>query len=415
MPTSSNVSPAETGTAAAPATLGVLLDTFPTRSETFVVTELRELARLGHRIHIEATRRGDAPFPDLPADVTVAWRADDGPVGLATRLKDLARHPASALRDRWDRRRWARQEQGPRRRELLPVLARLRAANVEHLHAHFAAGAALDALRLSRTLGCSWSVTAHAYDIYQRPENLREKLRAADFATSGCDYTVAELRRVAGADAADRMHRIVMGVDGERFRRTSPLPGGRRVVAVGRLVEKKGFAHLVRAAGLLERAGTPLEQLVIVGDGPLRAALEQLAREELPPGRASFRGALDPDEVRAALQDADVLAMPCVVAADGDRDSMPVVVKEALAMELLVVASDEVGLPEIVVAPAGVLVEPGNDPALADALAGILERPLAQRVQDGRRGREFVLQEADAAAEARRLSSLIAAAVRGRP
>ena len=138
--------------------------------------------------------------------------------------------------------------------------------------------AALDALRLGRILGIPYSVTAHAFDIYREPRNLGEKLEQASFATSGCDYTVRDLRRIAGADAARRIHKIVMGVDGGRFPGRPAAPGGRHVIAVGRLVEKKGFDVLIAAAALLERR-TPLEQVTIVGAGPLSEQLERQAEQ----------------------------------------------------------------------------------------------------------------------------------------
>ena len=89
------------------------------------------------------------------------------------------------------------------------------------------------------------------------------------------------------------------------------------------------------------------------------------------------------------LERADLLAAPCVVAADGDRDTMPVVVKEALAMEVPVVASDEVGLPEVVRPEWGRLVPPGDAPALAEALATLL-RDAGKREELGRLGRDAV-------------------------
>ena len=114
-------------------------------------------------------------------------------------------------------------------------------------------------------------------------------------------------------------------------------------------------------------------------------------------------GAQPPDQVRAALECADLLAMPCVIAADGDRDSMPVVVKEALAMEIPVVATDEVGLPEVVRPEWGRLVPPHDPAALAAAIAELLALDPAERAPDGTAGREFVRRECDVERETARL------------
>jgi glycosyltransferase involved in cell wall biosynthesis len=203
-----------------------------------------------------------------------------------------------------------------------------------------------------------------------------------------------------------------MGVDGERFHRRSPPPGGRAVAAIGRYVEKKGFAHLLEAAALLERGGEPIE-LVIGGDGPLREQLGLRVIELGLEGSVALPRADDADAVRGLLERADLLAMPCVIAADGDRDSMPVVVKEALAMELPVVASDAVGLPEMVEPAWGRLVTPGDPEALAGAIAELLALPAAERAEMGRRGRAFVLERCDPTREAQRLLEAVRASGSG--
>jgi glycosyltransferase involved in cell wall biosynthesis len=173
-------------------------------------------------------------------------------------------------------------------------------------------------------------------------------------------------------------------------------------VAVGRLVEKKGFRHLVEAAGEL-----PGVSFTIVGAGPLEAELRALAGD-----RVDLVGARGPEEVRELLESAHLLAMPCVVAADGDRDSMPVVVKEALAMEVPVVASDEVGLPELVRPEWGRLVRPGDSRALAAAIRELLALPAQERAAMGRAGRAHVLAAADVRQETKRLAELVAAVTR---
>jgi glycosyltransferase involved in cell wall biosynthesis len=111
--------------------------------------------------------------------------------------------------------------------------------------------------------------------------------------------------------------------------------------------------------------------------------------------------------VRAELERADVLAMPCAVARNGDRDSMPVVVKEALALELPVIATDEVGLPELVRPEWGLLVPPHNPAALADAIRELLAKSADERVAMGRAGRAFVSEHCNVDAEAAKLAALI--------
>src|SRR5436853_251215 len=188
--------------------------------------------------------------------------------------------------------------------------------------------------------------------------------------------------------------------------------GGRAVVAIGRLVQKKGFARLIEAAGILG-ASEPLERVTIVGDGPLRAELAAQIRDRALEQTVTLTGALPPSAVRELLEDSDLLAMPCVIAADGDRDSMPVVVKEALAMEVPVVASDEVGLPELVRPEWGRLVPPRDSAGLAAAIRELLALPVDQRAAMGRAGREHVLVAANVRRETEKLVKLIARASGG--
>ena len=376
--------------------LAFVLDHWPELSETFVVNELEALRRLGHDVRVQAAEVAASPNPEAPRDVAVhLLAADDRRRALRDLLWLLARFPRACARDLRRRGRRKREEWVRPLRSLAPAARRIVMGGDEHLHAHFAGGAALDAMRLAALTGRSFSVTAHAYDIFLEPRNLGEKLTRADAVFTGCDYNLGHLRRVA---PRANLHKVVMGVDTARFRRRTPLPGGRVVIAVGRLVEKKGFAVLVEAVAALSRV-----QLRVVGDGPLRAALERQAQQSGAGERIAFLGSLPPAAVRDALEQADVLAMPCVVASDGDRDSMPVVVKEAMAMELLVVGSDEVGLPECVRAPWGALCPPGDAGALAAALGEMLALPAQERANAGRAGRAWVGAHADVDAETARL------------
>jgi colanic acid/amylovoran biosynthesis glycosyltransferase len=377
--------------------LAVFVDVFPELSETFILNEVKALAAEGVNVRVEAAKRSKRPNPEAGDSPPVVYWDEGG--SREENLRALAwlvrRHPLRVVRDLAGRLRWRGDEPVRPLMRLAPVARRV-AATCDHIHAHFAAGAALDALRVSLLTGVPYSVTTHAYDIFLRPRNLDEKLERARFHVAVCNYN-AEFLRHRVPRAAARMHKIVMGVDPEQFKRSSRYPGGRNVLAVGRLVEKKGFQYLVEAARSL-----PDVHFRIVGQGPLRAELERDA-----PVNVELVGPLPPGEVRSRLEQADLLALPCVVADDGDRDSMPVVVKEALAMEIPVVGSDEVGMPEMVQSEWGRLVPPRDAGALAGAIRELLDLPVEQRAEMGRRGREYVVRNFSLRGGAQKLAGLI--------
>jgi colanic acid/amylovoran biosynthesis glycosyltransferase len=393
---------------AVPLGVALVVDHFPELSETFVSGEAQELRRSGHCVHVEAARHAPTPDPAAGEGLDVAYLSDDTPAARLGALAWLvARHPWRCARDLVQRRAWAREEAVRPLRRLAPAARRLRGAGAEHVHAHFAGEGALDALRLAALLGLPYSVATHGYDIFSMPRNLRLKHERAAFAVSDCDYSIAHLRGVVGEEAGGRIHRIVLGVDGERFRRRTPYPGGRSVLAVARLVEKKGLEYLIDATALLRDRGAPLDRVIVVGEGPLRGALEARIAARGVAQTVQLIGRRAPAETRALLEAADVLAMPCVVAADGDRDTMPVAVKEALAMEVPVVASAEVGLPEVVRDGWGRLCPPRDAERLADALEEVLALDPAARARMGAAGRAFVLAECGLATETARLAALM--------
>jgi colanic acid/amylovoran biosynthesis glycosyltransferase len=394
--------------------VAVFVDQFPELTETFISGEVRELRRQGHDVVVEASVHAGRPDPGAAAGLEVHYRTDESRASNLRALAWLAvRHPLRCLADLRARPRWRAQEPVMPLRRLAPAARRAAHAGRTHLHAHFAMGAALDAMRTAALLGIPYSVMTHGYDIFLSPTNLREKHERAAFAVSACSYSVEYLRERVGPAAAARLHRLVVGVDGERFTRSEPQPATRTVIAVARLHEKKGLAHLIEAAALLREQGRPVEAVTIVGDGPQRAELEALVAARGVGDHVSLLGSRTPDEARELLQGAALLAMPCVIASDGDRDTMPVAVKEALAMEIPVVASDGVGLPEVVRDEWGRLCPPGDARALAAAIDELLALPAATRAAMGRAGREFVLHECSLERETARLAELIAAASRG--
>jgi colanic acid/amylovoran biosynthesis glycosyltransferase len=375
--------------------LAYVAGTYPELEETFVTGELRELVRLGEPPPLVfAVIRGTGPPAGAPeAHSYVVELAKPRQLLALGRL--LARRPGRTLRALLSPAR----RFGGRARDmaaLAPMALALDGAR--HIHAHFSGQPAEVAARLSELTGTPFSFTAHAHDLFVEWRLMEEKLRAARFAVTVCEYNRRYVReRVPWAE----LELVVCGVDVERFRRTTPYPPDGPVAAVGRLVEQKGFEHLVRAAAL---ARGRIPEVIVAGRGQLREPLERLAGELEAPVR--FVGDVSHDEVRSLYSSASMAVLPCVVARDGNRDSMPVAVKEAMAMELPVVVSREVGLPELVDDTRGSLVPPGDPEALAAALVELHSLPAAEREALGRAGREFVEEHCNLATETARLREL---------
>jgi len=278
----------------------------------------------------------------------------------------------------------------------------------DHLHAHFVDRAALLALIVGRLLRVPFSATAHANDIYVNPVLLPEKIGHAKFIATCTRYNERHLESVAPAGARGRIRCIYHGLDAGGFpegRTTRPRP---LVLAVGQLKEKKGFGHLLEACRRLQERGVVFD-CEIVGDGPLREELEAAVVRLGLTGRVRLRGALTNDAVLDRYAEAAVFALPCVTGVDGDRDGIPNVILEAMAMELPVVSTRHSGIPEAVGdEETGLLVPPGDVDALADALERLLADPTLRAVF-GRAGRRRVLEVFDADVNVRKLLEEFAA------
>ena len=362
------------------AALALFCDRFPELSETFVSGEVREL----HRQGVAVTVYSRAPLvPDPGWDEAIPLQRldtslDRSPARLLPLVRLVLRHPWCTARDLAARRRWGRTEPVNPLRRLAPAILRLERERPGHIHVHFAAEAALDALRAQRFTGIPFSITAHAYELFKRPANLEDKFGEAAFATVPCAYNRVQLER-AGLPV-ERVHVRMLGTDAAAFERADPYPDDGVTLAVGRLIEKKGFQVLIDAA-----ARRDLGPVRILGDGPWRERLQAQIDAHGLGERVVLHGPASRAEIRTWMGRASLLVVPSVVARDGDQDALPVVIWEALAMELPVVGTTVAGLPEVILEPWGRLVAPGDAEALADAIAGAA-RPSRGGAGGGRPG-----------------------------
>ncbi|MFQ5570222.1 MAG: glycosyltransferase family 4 protein, partial [Rhodothermales bacterium] len=250
----------------------------------------------------------------------------------------------------------------------------VRRAGISHLHAHFATSATTVARLAAHFAGISYTFTAHAKDIFHesvQPDDLRRKLRDAAATITVSDYNTSYLHEHYGM-AASRVRRIYNGLELSTFPYTAPDDRPPQIIAVGRLVEKKGFADLIDACALLARRGLRYT-CQIIGSGlleaDLRARIVQLGLQDQVrmPGPRPQRDVID------HIRQAAVFAAPCVIGQDGNRDGLPTVLLEAMALGTPCISTDVTGIPEVLRdGETGLMVPRHHPEALADALERLL-------------------------------------------
>lgn len=407
------------------APVAYLTKRFPRLSETFILDEILGLESAGVPLELFAMahpgeRLVQPGVARVASSVTYLREGTGWRVGLATALATARAHgqlfgigPVHYLAILARILTSSRNLAGLRHFAQAGRLAmELRRRRARHLHAAFAHSPASVAFMVHLLTGIPFSFGAHAKDIYRsRPTRLARRAQEASFVVVCSAAAAQDVRNIVGPTA--RVLLAPHGVDTEQFvppaTDRDPTVTPVQLLAVGRLVAKKGYPVLLEALGLLSRAGTPVA-CTIIGAGPLAEELayriEQLGLSEV----VSVVGARTQPEVAAAYQQADVFVQASVVLPDGDRDGIPNSVLEAMASGLPVVASAIAGIPEVVTDQVtGLLVAPADPAALAEALRRLVDDP-ARRQQLGRAARAHVTSRLDRRVCATTLATLFDAA-----
>ena len=361
--------------------IGYMLRMYPRFSQTFVANEIREHERQGLDVRILSLRKpDDGIFHESVCRVQA--RADYLPESHHGRLRRIARSQwkwlCSDHRSYLDAARVARSDSQCGWYDLAraaEVLRWVKKNRVDHVHIHFGTGEATVALMANILGGLSYSLTLHAFDIFR--ENVDQRLLARKINHSQFTVTVSEYNRqymvnhLPGVDP-DKIRVNYNGIALDRFATEPRIDDGASVFGLGRLIEKKGFVHLVRAIGLLRDRGVAV-RCRIGGDGPEKKSLrEEIDRLNLG-SLVTLLGPVNEGQVRDLMRRSSCFALPCVQAKDGNIDALPTVLLEALACGCPVVTTRLSGNPEIVEDRRhGLLVEPGDEAGLADAIEGMV-------------------------------------------
>lgn len=377
--------------------LGMVLKGYPRISETFIANEILLLEKQGIKVRIFSMRHPREPFCHenvrkiqarvdyLPTELFLEF-----PRLLLPGVLEAARQPF-----RFRKTLVQAGKRFQRTRNLATVKHLLQGAflanrllrsapEVVHLHAHFAHSPTSVALFASMLGGIEFSFTAHAKDIYTtNTDQLREKMDLASLVVTCTEYNRKYLSGLANT-ASTPIYSVYHGIDLKIFnaplRQELPQPPY-RILTVARLTAKKGIPTVLKALALLRDRGIAFEY-ILIGDGDERDKIISLIHDLHLENCCRWKGTLSHDGVIDEFNRAHLFALGCEIGPDGDRDGIPNVLVESLAMGLPAVGTAVSALPEIIRADAtGLLSEPGNSEAMAANMIRLLtDNTLRQRI-----------------------------------
>jgi glycosyltransferase involved in cell wall biosynthesis len=393
--------------------VGYVLKRYPRYSETFVVNEILAHEAAGLNIEIFSLYPpNDTHFQDVISRVRAPVTYLTAYGLKADSLWQAIKETARVIPDISRKLEAAATEDVREVYQALLLAVEVRSRGITHLHAHFGNVATAVARLASHFAGTPYSFTAHAKDIFHdevQYDDLKRKLIGASSVVTVSDYNMHFLRETYGP-AAERVVRIYNGLDLDSFQYSAPLERLPLVVGVGRLVEKKGFDVLVDACAHLAEWGVDFRCL-IVGNGECEDAIRsQVALLGLD-GRVEMAGPKPQREIAELVSGAAVFAAPCVVGSDGNRDGLPTVLLEAMALGTPCISTDVTGIPEVLQEGITGLMVPQHDPlALANAIAHLLG-DANLRVRLAGNARRLIEEEFDAHQNAARVRSHFGAAL----
>ena len=397
-----------------------LVNQYPSVSHTFIRREIHALERLGVVVQRVAIRGWDLPLvddADLRERALTRYVLKNGMRGL---VPAVARAALGAPARFIAALRLAQRMAKGSDKSLAHHLAYLAEAclirewladsKAEHLHAHFATNPAEVAMLVNALGGPRYSFTGHGSDIMDRPAQMgfEEKVGRAAFVAAVCAFGRSQIVRWIPYALWHKVNVVRCGLEPGYGSAASPVSRGAssarpasRLVCVGRLSKEKGQLLLVEAASRINAAGRPIE-VVLAGDGPMRAEIEALIARRALEGRVRITGWLDAQAIQDELQQARALIVPSL------SEGLPVVIMEAMAHRLPVVAPYLAGIPELVThGKTGWLFPAGDVAALTVAIQACLDVPTSALVSMGDAAYRAVWIAHDVDVEARNLVTLV--------
>ena len=394
--------------------LTYIISRFPTLTETFIIREIEEVKRKGVEVEIfslqnrksnEAIHEGIeelirhtyylpyllSPFILKPLifyftsktsnTIRALWKIIrthiDNPVLL---LKTMVMFPKA-----------------------LAIAYRLRGQNTK-IHAHWATIPTTVAWIISELNGCEYTFTAHAWDIFKTDTMLEEKIIKAKKVITCTGFNKKYLLEKYLHINPEKIVVVYHGLDLKRFAPKKRTPDKHfTILSIGRLTEKKGIHYLLRVCSMLREKGLPFRAHIIYVRGDFEKEIFRLYDSLGLESCVELIPEMSQEKLIHYFENADCFVLPCLVAKTGERDGIPNVILEALAMELPVVSTNISGIPEVIRdGETGLLVSPENTAELANAIERLYSNENL-REELGKAGRDFVNKEFEISSSVDRL------------
>ena len=406
----------------APLTLGYMTSLYARASDFFIRGEVAQLREFGHKVHTFSVRKSD-PNEGVSDDVRreqadTVCLVEAGPLALAGAwLRRAFRSPKTMWRTMALARRLS--TPGVKGRlwpwayllEASYLADQLEAKGVQHLHNHIAENSASVAMLASALSGVPFSMTVHGPNEFDAPRSYAYgvKIARSAFTVAISEYGRSQLFRWSDYEDWPKVKVVRSGI-GRTFlgHEPTPVPPARRLVCVGRLAEQKGQLLLVEAAGRLVAEGFDDFEVVLIGDGPMRGPVENLAARLGVTRQVRVTGWMGGKAVRAALDDSRGLVLPSFA------EGLPMVIMESLALGRPVIATYVGGVAELVEPGVnGWLVPAGSIEPLVTAMREMLTATPEGLTRMGLAGAARVAVQHDSAREVARLAKLFRASAAG--
>lgn len=387
-----------------------VLNVFPKISETFISNEMVELIRRGVEVKILALRESNETVVNQEVlDCGLLERASYyGSSSLGKVALRYKAHPrAGGLF-------WKAVQNSHSKARLRDSVRMAYFANLfrdtDIIHAHFAYHAAVKAMEISRILGKPFTFTAHAFEIFRPPYYSKARLRmlveGADAVVTPSVFNRSHIAAETGCEEDKiKIVRATIRQDKETLRTVLADGDGIRILAIGRLVEKKGFEYLIRAMDRVVRSH-PKTVLRIIGSGPLEAPLKALSQRLGLEGNVVFLGVQSNESCLKEIRGCHMSILPCVIAEDGDMDVCPLSLQESMSLGVPVISTTAGSVPELIEdGREGLLVKERDEISLAEAIVRLIQTP-SLRETLGRQGRAKIEKEFNIGMQVSRLISV---------